>query len=791
MESRPDATNCNSMVPAKTPSRPARGGQVIPRAVPVAPRLRDASSPSAQTQWAMLLHAVRMRWPFVVLLGIPLAAALGYLAWSTTPTPYTAHAELFCQPRKFFWETKDTGSGFDVYKQTTMRLITDPMVLTAALRNPEVSKTSFVQAAADPIEKIARSVSVRSPAQEFIRLELQGQDPNELAKIINGVVDAFMEEVVVKDQQSRKDRLGGLQAVLAKEQEALELKQAQLRAINKQLEAPNETQGDVKRQARADMQLEIRRQMAQLQPQIIELELAVEAAKEAAATETGSSTTATIRGPDEDEWQSLLMQDEQYARLAAQHAGAVRSLKAWTSRVADSHPKIAQLRAESTEAEAALKDRRKELEPIIQAELREAFGSGLSREQAGAPLAQQVDRLARMKELLERYSTELQSLQVAEKKYADDWVDRDELAEEIEVLKATVDAYAGEVRNRQVELENAPPAIRIHQRARVPSTPDTKKRLLATIAAVGAGLGLVTLLVLLLEFSALRISDMSLIRTKTSAPVLGVVPLIPTSLSGRRFGRPRASASFWRDVLREAFDGVQSMLRHSHSCSNARVIMVTSSAEGEGKTTCASQLALGFARAGYRVLLIDGDLKRPSLEREFSLEVKAGLCEVLEEKLPLDEAIIHTDLAELDLLPAGQLTDKTRGRLSRDEHAALFSQLSEHYDFVFVDTAPVLVSVDTLFLAKHVDGVLMLVRKDFTRLRRFESSLRRFELLGIPVLGLITIGLEDTAGGYGYGNYGYGYSSYTYAREPVPAEEPAAALIGEDATSDNRPAGVS
>jgi Mrp family chromosome partitioning ATPase len=107
-------------------------------------------------------------------------------------------------------------------------------------------------------------------------------------------------------------------------------------------------------------------------------------------------------------------------------------------------------------------------------------------------------------------------------------------------------------------------------------------------------------------------------------------------------------------------------------------------------------------------------------------------------------------------LPAGHLTDKTRGLLSRAETGKIFRELSLQYNYVFVDSAPVMASADTLSLSKHVDGVLMLVRKDFTRLRRLESALHRFDMIGVPVLGLLSIGLGDSATSYGYG-YGYGY----------------------------------
>jgi polysaccharide biosynthesis transport protein len=727
---------------------------------------RSRETPPAPQPWFNVLHAARLHWPWILLLGVPLSVALAFTAYSVVPTPYTAYAELLCQPRRFFWETKEDDPRFEVYKQTTMRMLKDPQVIAAALRDPKVASSKYVRESKDILEQMTRELKVSSPAQEFIRIELSGSEPAEIAAIVNAMTEAFKKEVVDKDYQARIVRLDSLKEVLQREQAELNSKTSRLRDLDLLLEAATPSQNDVKRQSQVDLQLQIRREISQLQPQIIELELLLSVTADADDA-TPTSGAAPI---EDEEFLKLLLQDGEYARHARELVATKRLGDEWARRVQEPHPEVDRLRGRMAELETQLAERQASLEPGIRDRLQRSRAAVLTNTQGNGSREYLVERLRMLKALFARYQTELEGLQQKESKQAQHSVERQTLAEEIATLKETVSVYTRELQRRQVELENAPQPIQVHQRARLPTIPDEKKRYMATFVGGVGGIGLVAALFLLLEISAQRISAASQVRAKIAAPVLGVVPQVPLSLRKVRTAKQRVTVSYWRDVLREAFDGVQSMLLHNPRCSEARIFLVASSAEGEGKTTATSQLAHSFARSGYRVLLIDGDLRRPSLEKELGLSTHPGLCEVLEGELPLDKAIINTELAELDLLPAGQISDKSRGLLSRDEHAALFRELSSRYSFIFIDSAPALMSADTLFLSKHADGVLMVVRKDLTRMRRLEAAMHRFEMIGVKVLGLLTIGLGDTPSTYAHRSYS---SGPTRTAENRPAAEPA------------------
>ncbi|HUQ70591.1 MAG TPA: polysaccharide biosynthesis tyrosine autokinase, partial [Planctomycetaceae bacterium] len=689
------------------------------------------------------VHALRLRWPWVVLLGMPLSVALAYTAYTTVPTPYTAYSELLCQPRRFLFETKEDDPRFDVYKQTVMRMIKDPNVIDAAFRDSAMTKLRYYTEAPDTlVERINKDLRVSSPAQEFIRLELSGQHRHELAAVVNAMVDAYFNVVVKEDERAREERLGELQELLKEENQRLDLAKKHLLAKNVLIEAATAIQGDLKRQAQIDLQLQIRREISQLHPQIIELKLLLNSSDSNAEATVPAPSTEGFAPPEEI--QELLSRDGQYAALSRELANSRRMRDEWQKRVQQPHREIERWSLAVEELDKKLADRWEELKPTIQEALQRNRTVASTDGPTTGTRAQLEERLTMLTTLMNTYQKELGTLKTEESKLAVDLAERESFAEDVASIKEVVEVYEKEAEKRRVEQKNAPDPIKVHQEARVPITPDMKMCYLATVAGAFSGVGLVAALFLLLEFQAQRIFEVSQLRSATALPVLGILPQVPIGLHRARTAKQRLTATYWRDVLFEAFDGVQSMLRHNRRCEEARIIMVASSAEGEGKTTATSQLALSFARSGYRVLLIDGDLRRPSLEREFGLSRKPGICEVLKGELSLDDALIHTDLAELDLLPAGQLTDKIRGLLSRDEHAGLLDELSQRYSFVFVDSAPVLLSADTMSLAKHVDGVLMIVRKDVTRVRGLEAALHRFDMIGVPVLGLLTIGLGDS-----------------------------------------------
>jgi polysaccharide biosynthesis transport protein len=175
--------------------------------------------------------------------------------------------------------------------------------------------------------------------------------------------------------------------------------------------------------------------------------------------------------------------------------------------------------------------------------------------------------------------------------------------------------------------------------------------------------------------------------------------------------------------------------------------MVTSAGVGEGKTSLASQLAASLARGWRKTLLIDGDIRRPAAHTLFKALLEPGLCEVLRNEAGTEEAIKPTSLSRLWFLPAGHCDAHAIQALAQESVQAMFDKLKEQFEFIIVDSSPVLPVADALSLGQQVDGVLYAVLRDVSRLPALKAAQMRLENLSVRTLGAVLIGSNADSGG--------------------------------------------
>ncbi len=212
----------------------------------------------------------------------------------------------------------------------------------------------------------------------------------------------------------------------------------------------------------------------------------------------------------------------------------------------------------------------------------------------------------------------------------------------------------------------------------------------------------------------------------------------------------------------EALRKVRIKVMKEMELNNYSTLLVTSSIPGEGKTTVAANLAIAIARQGKSVILIDCDLRNPSVAGVMNEQEKhPGLGAVLTGKASLKTALVPVEVTggTLHVLyGAGEDDDKVR-LLGSQRFAALLKVLKGQADVVVLDTAPSGLLADAPVLAKIVDAALYVVRYDYTKLRQIRDGVQSLSMSGIDILGYIFNGDVKQSGGYGYG-YGYGYRRY-------------------------------
>ena len=264
--------------------------------------------------------------------------------------------------------------------------------------------------------------------------------------------------------------------------------------------------------------------------------------------------------------------------------------------------------------------------------------------------------------------------------------------------------------------------------------------------------------------------------------VLGVVPPLPQiRANGPKSGTELVAGGDAR-AQRQLDEFVQS-LDHLRVTLCARrdpwgrerhCVLITSACGSEGKTTLAAQLAERCVNAGLMTLLIDGDLRNPTLSRMLDATDNPGLINVLRGEVSAEDAVmVIGDAGGFHLLPAGTPRMDPSRLLASDRLGKLIAQARESFDMIIVDAPPVLPVPDALTLGRWCDGAVLAVRYDTSRFPLVERANRRLTRVGVPIIGIVVNGVRSMESGYGgYDSYGYGSYGGSYG---TPAEEPASA----------------
>lgn len=342
-------------------------------------------------------------------------------------------------------------------------------------------------------------------------------------------------------------------------------------------------------------------------------------------------------------------------------------------------------------------------------------------------------------------------------------------------------ALAGRAQSLGVLAELRAGNVQVAQAATAPSSPSSPK--VARNTALGALLGLLVGLglALLLERMDRRIREPKDLESIYGLPLLGVVPeSAALSRSTRRGGAPQGILP---PGEAEAFHLIRAHLRYFNVDRDLRTLLVASAAPGDGKTTVARHLAAAAATLGSRVLLVECDLRRPTVSQQLDIPSGPGLSDVLIGAIALSEAIQSIDLAGpadttakrriLDVLVAGSTLPPNPAELI-ESHAmeTVLEQVKSTYDLVVVDTPPLTAVSDAFPLLRKVDGVIIVGRVGRNRRDIAERLHETLTGAGAPLLGVVANGVK--ASGPGSYAYAYDYAQAGPTTRPSPSSVPSA-----------------
>lgn len=291
---------------------------------------------------------------------------------------------------------------------------------------------------------------------------------------------------------------------------------------------------------------------------------------------------------------------------------------------------------------------------------------------------------------------------------------------------------------QSLESSNGPTSMRMTVVAPAvasnrPASPDiTQNAALGLLAALAAGL-LAALLRDLLDNKVRKGEDIQML---TDSPILATVPAVRnaamlTALSDRDV----------QGIQAEAYRELRTNLRFLGMQSTRHSLVITSSVKGEGKSATSINLAGALARSGIRVLLIDADLRDPSVHSYLGIEGGAGLSNVLIGDAELEDVLQPTDLEGLSVLASGPVPPNPSELLDSHAMTTLLDDVTDAYDVVLLDSAPLLAAADASSLARRASGALFVVGSGVVRRNQLTSALQKLQMVQIRPLGTVLNGV--------------------------------------------------
>ena len=254
------------------------------------------------------------------------------------------------------------------------------------------------------------------------------------------------------------------------------------------------------------------------------------------------------------------------------------------------------------------------------------------------------------------------------------------------------------------------------------------------------------------------------IEGKLGLPLLGAIPML------EKGGSIEEALADARSSLSEAYYSVRTALQFSTNDGVPRSLLITSARPSEGKSTTAASLARNFAKLGMNVLLVDGDLRNPSLHRALRADSSTGITNYLTGAATLAELVQVTDQPNLAFIPCGPLPPNPAELLAGSKIRSMIADAEQSFDLLIIDGPPVMGLADAPLLASAVAGAVLIIEAGATRRGLAKAALRRLALGNARILGGILTKFNTRSAGYGYG-YGYGYAydyDYNYGRKQLP-----------------------
>jgi polysaccharide biosynthesis transport protein len=336
------------------------------------------------------------------------------------------------------------------------------------------------------------------------------------------------------------------------------------------------------------------------------------------------------------------------------------------------------------------------------------------------------------------------------------------LQREVESRRALLRELTARAQQTGLESQLRFTNLRVVERAESPRVPVLPRRAFNYEVALLIGLGLGAGLAVLVGRIDDTVKTPDDVSQLLGLPFLGMVPVV--GADGAPEIAPRLEAAREpQSAVAEAYRVVRTNLIFSTVANRGRVVVVSSSSPGEGKTTTVANLAVSLAQNGARVLAIDADLRRPTLHAHFGLEPGEGLSEVLENDGPCPLPLRETEVPGLTMLSSGHIPPNPAELLGSEGLRTLLEAERQRYDWILIDAPPILAMADTPVLSALADGMVMVVWSEHCTRPALKRALEQVRAVGGRLTGIVLNKVDLKRNAYYYGQYYGEYYRRYYA----------------------------
>jgi len=700
---------------------------------------------SAKPNPLELLHAVRRRWPLALGAGFAVATVAALLIWFLIPVKYEAFALLKVSGREktVLKENFEAGEIFELYKRTQGQLIQSGLVLNSALQEREINNLQTIKEHYDDTTSWLRGQLIIDypDDSEILRVAMKGRKASDLVKIVNEVVRKYLKEIVSKAREDRVAQEDKLKKALVDKTAEYEQKSKALHQLEIVHKVSSTEAAQIKKRMALGQLDEAIYNRGQLADKLAQNKMEI------------AMMTARKENPDEARPADYLIdmeltKDPQIIQMNNTLSAYRRALALETGAAARADaPHLRRLRKEVERLEEELDEMKAAMRPHL-IEMYATIptnGAGTHRDGLTLPL------LEKQKEFLDKaieeadgeveaVSKDLQSIESFSEAVA-------AKTEELHSLRKHVADLRTQVDRASVEKFAEERIFLVDPAALASPSGDAARKYIAVVFAGLLGFGLVVLGIAFVEFQSRRVNSVDQVNEGLGLRVIGELP----NISGRTWRRIKGGKgpAVLKALIAERIDGTRTALIHSSAVDPPRVVMVTSAEPREGKTTTATQLAASLARSGRRTLLVDADIRNPGAHHSFGMPQEPGLCELLRGEADREAVVQPTRTPNLWLLAAGRCELRSVQALSTSFLGTTIAALCVQFDYIVIDSGPVLKVADPLLVGQHVDAAIVSVLRDVSKIPKVYEACERLRSVGITVLGTVVNGVNDDVARHG------------------------------------------